>query len=109
MKQIQIICVCILTREVLEEKYTSCKNTFQSHKEYYCQHPLALKLLALQTEKEEIEKRIKAYDGEITIKEKELTHLTGNETCYHSHVYDQVDIQLYCVFITLWILCSLFV
>lgn len=77
----QIICVCLPTREVLEGKYASCKNTFQAYREYYCQRPLAQKLLALQTEKEEIERRIEAYDGEITIKEKELTHLTGNKAC----------------------------
>ncbi|XP_029700224.1 uncharacterized protein isoform X1 [Takifugu rubripes] len=79
--------------EDLEKKYTSCKNTFQSYKEYYCQHPLAQKLLKLQSDKEGIERRIKAYDEEITIKEKSLAHLTGNKKYHHSLVL-QLDIPL---------------
>ncbi|XP_041857658.1 uncharacterized protein LOC121650280 [Melanotaenia boesemani] len=63
--------------ELCEERISSCRNTFQSHKEYYYQNPLAQKLLLLQAEKEEIECRIKACDDHITLKQKELDLLTG--------------------------------
>ncbi|XP_037646118.1 protein SIX6OS1 [Sebastes umbrosus] len=63
--------------EVYEERITSYRETFQSHKEYYYQNPLAQKLLALQAEKEEIECRIKGCDDQITMKQKELDSLTG--------------------------------
>ncbi|XP_011608970.2 uncharacterized protein isoform X3 [Takifugu rubripes] len=76
--------------EDLEKKYTSCKNTFQSYKEYYCQHPLAQKLLKLQSDKEGIERRIKAYDEEITIKEKSLAHLTDISTT-SDEITDRAD------------------
>ncbi|XP_035532935.1 protein SIX6OS1 isoform X2 [Morone saxatilis] len=63
--------------EVYEERIASYRKIFNSHKEYYCQNPLAQKLLALQAEKEEIECRIKACDDQITMKQKEVEHLTG--------------------------------
>ncbi|XP_044074040.1 protein SIX6OS1 isoform X3 [Siniperca chuatsi] len=63
--------------EVYEERIASYKKIFHSHKEYYYQNPLAQKLLVLQAEKEEIECRIKACDDRITMKQKELDHLTG--------------------------------
>ncbi|XP_051260135.1 protein SIX6OS1 isoform X2 [Dicentrarchus labrax] len=63
--------------EVYEERIASYRKIFSSHKEYYCQNPLAQKLLALQAEKEEIESRIKACDDQITVKQKEVDHLTG--------------------------------
>ncbi|XP_068559438.1 protein SIX6OS1 [Cebidichthys violaceus] len=63
--------------EVYEERITGCRKTFQSHKEYYYQNPLAQKLLTLQAEKEEIEFRIKARDDQIIMKQKELDQLTG--------------------------------
>ncbi|XP_073329559.1 uncharacterized protein [Pagrus major] len=63
--------------EVYEERIASYRRTFQSHKEYYCQNPLAQELLMLQAEKEEIESRIKACDDQITVKQKELELLTG--------------------------------
>nr|XP_020506826.1 uncharacterized protein LOC109996851 isoform X1 [Labrus bergylta] len=65
--------------DVYEEKIASYKKTFQSHKDYYCQNPHAKKLLALQAEKEEIESRIKACDDQITMKQKELDNLSGQE------------------------------
>lgn len=70
--------ICYPTREVYEERIASYRKIFRSHKEYYCQNPLAQKLLMLQAEKEEIESRIKACDVEITVKQKELDHFTGN-------------------------------
>ncbi|XP_071321262.1 protein SIX6OS1 isoform X2 [Trachinotus anak] len=63
--------------EVYEDRIASYRKIFQSHKEYYCQNPLAQKLLRLQAEKEEIECRIKACDDQIIMKQKELDHLTG--------------------------------
>ncbi|KAL6100700.1 uncharacterized protein ACO6RY_07785 [Pungitius sinensis] len=63
--------------EVHEERMASCRKTFQSHKEYYCKNPLAQKLLTLQTEKEEIESRIRVCDDQIAMKQKELVQLTG--------------------------------
>ncbi|XP_070694467.1 protein SIX6OS1, partial [Pempheris klunzingeri] len=65
--------------EVYEERIASYWKIFQSHKEYYCQNPLAQKLFTLQAEKEEIESRIKACDYQITVKQKEVDHLTGNK------------------------------
>ncbi|XP_056245297.1 protein SIX6OS1 isoform X2 [Seriola aureovittata] len=62
---------------VYEERIASYKKIFQSHKEYYCQNPLAQKLIRLQAEKEEIECRIKACDGQIIMKQTELDHLIG--------------------------------
>ncbi|XP_035859779.1 protein SIX6OS1 isoform X1 [Sander lucioperca] len=63
--------------EVYEERIASYRKTFQLHKEYYYQNTLAQKLLTLQTEKEEIECRIKTCDEQITMKQKELDHLAG--------------------------------
>ncbi|XP_040003624.1 uncharacterized protein LOC120801129 isoform X2 [Xiphias gladius] len=63
--------------EVYEERIASYRKIFQSHQEYYCQHPLAQKLLKLQAEKDEVECRIKACDEQITMKQTELDHFTG--------------------------------
>ncbi|XP_030613780.1 restin homolog isoform X2 [Archocentrus centrarchus] len=63
--------------QVFEERIASYRKTFQEHKDYYLQSPLAEKLLLLQAEKEEIECRIKAWDEQITMKQKELDHLSG--------------------------------
>ncbi|KAM7407578.1 hypothetical protein PAMA_003345 [Pampus argenteus] len=85
-------------REVYEERISSYRKTFQSHKDYYCQNPLAQKLLTLQAEKEEIEFRIKACDDQITMKQMELENLTGNklfissESTFMSSVSDQQSI-----------------
>ncbi|CAK6954039.1 protein SIX6OS1 isoform X2 [Scomber scombrus] len=62
--------------EVYEERISSYRNIFQSHKEYYCQNPLAQKLLTLQAKKEEIECRIRSCDGQIALKQMELENLT---------------------------------
>lgn len=50
----------------------------QQHKEEYLQNPLATKLLKIQAENEEIERRIRAKEEEIIAKEKELKALQGN-------------------------------
>lgn len=75
----QQLFICHLTRKVYEERLANYRKTFESHKDHYCQNPLAQKLLTLQAEKEEIESRIKACDDEITMKQKELDLLTGNK------------------------------
>ncbi|XP_035459476.2 uncharacterized protein LOC118282490 isoform X2 [Scophthalmus maximus] len=62
--------------EVYEERIASYRKIFLSNKEYYCQSPLAQKLLSLQAEKEEIECRIKACDDQITRTQTELDRLT---------------------------------
>ncbi|KAM9346852.1 uncharacterized protein ABDE67_011166 [Symphorus nematophorus] len=69
-------------KEVYEERIASYKKIFQSHKGYYCQNPLAQKLLTLQAEIEKIESRIKACDDQITMKQKELDSLT-EQRCQH--------------------------
>ncbi|XP_016895561.1 protein SIX6OS1 isoform X2 [Cynoglossus semilaevis] len=58
--------------KLFEERITSYRKTYQSHKDYYCENPLAQKLLKLQAENEEIEERIKACDEQIMMKQKEL-------------------------------------
>lgn len=63
---------CNFTRKLFEERITSYRKTYQSHKDYYCENPLAQKLLKLQAENEEIEERIKACDEQIMMKQKEL-------------------------------------
>ncbi|XP_058472017.1 FK506-binding protein 5 isoform X1 [Solea solea] len=63
-------------KEVFEERIAGYRKIFQSHKEHYCKNPLAQKLLGLQAENEEIECRIKACDDQVTMKQKELHHLT---------------------------------
>lgn len=62
-----------------EERLASYRITLKSHKEHYCKNPLAQKLLTLQSQKEEIESRIKVCDDEITLRQKELDRLTGNQ------------------------------
>lgn len=81
---VQSFLICNPTREVYEERIASYRKIFRSHKEYYCQNPLAQKLLMLQAEKEEIESRIKACDDEITVKQKELDDFTGNKLFFIS-------------------------
>lgn len=68
-----------MNRQVFEERIASYRKTFQEHKGYYLQNPLAEKLLLLQAEKEEIECRIKAWDEQISMKQKKLDHLTGDK------------------------------
>ncbi|XP_069011355.1 protein SIX6OS1 [Embiotoca jacksoni] len=63
--------------EVYEERIASYRKTFQSHKEYYFQNPVAQRLLTLHAEKEEIERRIKACDDQIAVKQRKLDRLAG--------------------------------
>lgn len=75
----ELFFVLNLSREVYEERITSYRKIFQSHKEYYYKNPLAQTLLGLQAEKEAINSRIKVYDEQITMKQNELDHLTGDK------------------------------
>lgn len=56
---------------------------FEQHKEKYLQNPLAKKLLKIQAENEEIEKRIRVKEEEIIAKEKELKALKGNSSAMY--------------------------
>ena len=78
----ELFFICDPTREVYEERISSCRITLKSHKESYFQNPLAQELLALQAEKEEIEHRIEACDDQLTMKQKELDLLTSNRLFY---------------------------
>lgn len=92
INQFKLFFICNPTREVYEERIASYRKIFQAHREYYCQSPLAQKLITLQTEKEEIESRIKAWDDQITMKQKELDYLTGN-TCFISSQLVLVELK----------------
>ena len=50
----------------------SYRNVFQQHKESYCRNPLAKQLLAIQSEKEDIEGRIKALENQIALKQEDV-------------------------------------
>lgn len=76
MCPIAILCL----RKVYQERIESYKKVFQKYKEYYCESPLAKKLLMIQSENEEIERRIKACDGQIRMREKELEDQHGNKS-----------------------------
>lgn len=66
------------------EKYWK---VFQQHKEEHLQNPLAAKLLKIQTENEEIERRIRAKEEEIIAKEKELKALQGNSSAKYIRIF----------------------
>lgn len=78
-KQGWIVLFFNISRDVFEERITSYRKLFLSHQEYYYQNPLAQKLLELRAENQEIECRLKVYDEQFTIKQKELDHLTGDK------------------------------
>ncbi|KAI4893004.1 hypothetical protein NFI96_027334, partial [Prochilodus magdalenae] len=69
-------------RKMFEERIENYRTIFQQYKEEYCQNPLAKKLLSIQAENEEIEKRIRAKEEQITVNEKEMKDLQGvQDTC----------------------------
>ncbi|XP_029967138.1 uncharacterized protein LOC115402754 isoform X2 [Salarias fasciatus] len=82
-------------KDVYEERIASYRATFQSHKEYYLQNPLAQKLLMAQAEKEEIECRLKICDDQITMKQIELDRLTDPKVacCSTEDLPDSVYVQ----------------
>ena len=59
-------------RKEYEERIASYRNVFQQHKEFYCRNPLAKQLLAIQSEKEDIEGRIKALEDQIALKQEDV-------------------------------------
>ncbi|XP_053353436.1 protein SIX6OS1 [Clarias gariepinus] len=64
--------------QVFQERMENYWKIFRQHKEEYLQNPLATKLLKIQDENEEIERRIRAKEEEIIAKEKELKALHEN-------------------------------
>lgn len=69
---------------------------FEQHKEEYLQNPLATKLLQIQAENDEIEKRIRVKEEEIIAKEKELKALKGNSSAMYQIVY--LSFYIICIF-----------
>ncbi|XP_073701250.1 uncharacterized protein [Garra rufa] len=65
--------------KIFQERIESYKNVFQQYKDRYCQNSLAQKLLKIQAENEEIERRIRATEEQILEKEKELMAALGEE------------------------------
>ncbi|KAK0149505.1 hypothetical protein N1851_009761 [Merluccius polli] len=62
---------------VYGERIASYRNVFQQHKEFYFKNPLAKQLLAIQSEKEDIECRIKALEDQIAMKQEDLKTVVG--------------------------------
>ncbi|XP_045563860.1 uncharacterized protein isoform X1 [Salmo salar] len=60
---------CNEDMKVYQERMECYRKVFQQHRESYCQNPLAKQLLMIQSEKEELESRIKACEDQITAKE----------------------------------------
>ena len=59
-----------------QDRVENYKVVLRKHREQYHQHPLAQKLLKIQAENEEIERRIRACEEQIVAGEKE--RLQGN-------------------------------
>nr|XP_015214616.1 PREDICTED: probable DNA double-strand break repair Rad50 ATPase isoform X2 [Lepisosteus oculatus] len=64
--------------KMFRERIESYKEVFQQHKAYYCQNPLAQNLLQKQSEREEIEHRMRVCEKYIADKQKELQALQGS-------------------------------
>ncbi|RXN16990.1 myb V isoform X1 [Labeo rohita] len=65
--------------KIFQERIESYKNVFQQYKDRYCQNSLAQKLLKIQAENEEIERRIRATEEQILEKERELMAALGED------------------------------
>ncbi|XP_051761986.1 uncharacterized protein LOC127518835 [Ctenopharyngodon idella] len=65
--------------KMFQERIESYRNVFQQYKERYCQNSLAQKLLKIQADNEEIERRIRVIEEQIMEKERELTAALGEE------------------------------
>lgn len=72
---------------MFQDRMESYWKIFQQHKEEYLQSPLAKKLLKIQAENEEIEKRIRAKEEEIIAKEKESQALKGIISTRYQEIY----------------------
>lgn len=68
----------------------SYRNVFQQYKDRYCQNPLAQKLLKIQAENEEIERRIRATDEQVLEKERELMAALGNSSVSSSRISQNI-------------------
>ncbi|XP_016406498.1 protein SIX6OS1 [Sinocyclocheilus rhinocerous] len=68
--------------KIFQERMESYRNVFQQYKDRYCQNSLAQKLLKIQAEKEEIERRIRATEEQILEKERELMAALGNSPVF---------------------------
>ncbi|KAK2904670.1 hypothetical protein Q8A67_006469 [Cirrhinus molitorella] len=64
---------------IFQERIESYKNVFQQYRDRYCQNSLAQKLLKIQAENEEIERRIRATEEQILEKERELMTALGED------------------------------
>ncbi|KAF4108706.1 myb-like protein V [Onychostoma macrolepis] len=65
--------------KIFQERMESYRNVFQQYKDRYCQNPLAQKLLKIQAENEDIERRIRATEEQILEKERELMAALGED------------------------------
>ncbi|XP_051565504.1 uncharacterized protein LOC127447609 [Myxocyprinus asiaticus] len=65
--------------KMFQERIDSYMNVFQQYKDRYCLNSLAQKLLKIQAENEEIERRIRVTEGQIMEKERELTAALGED------------------------------
>ncbi|XP_016097530.1 uncharacterized protein [Sinocyclocheilus grahami] len=65
--------------KIFQERMESYRNVFQQYKDQYCQNSLAQKLLKIQAENEEIERRIRATEEQISEKERELVSALGED------------------------------
>ncbi|XP_026126914.1 uncharacterized protein LOC113108229 isoform X1 [Carassius auratus] len=65
--------------KIFQERMESYRNVFQQYKDRYCQNSLAQKLLKIQGENEEIERRIRATEEQILEKERELMAALGED------------------------------
>lgn len=70
----------------------SYRNVFQQYKDQYCQNSLAQKLLKIQAENEEIERRIRATEEQILEKERELMAALGNSPVSSSRISKKINI-----------------
>ncbi|XP_066544784.1 protein SIX6OS1 isoform X2 [Amia ocellicauda] len=64
--------------KMYQERTESYKEVFQQHKARYCQNPLAQQLLQKQSERDEIEQRLRTIDQQIAERERELQALRGS-------------------------------
>ncbi|XP_042587841.1 eukaryotic translation initiation factor 5B isoform X2 [Cyprinus carpio] len=65
--------------KIFQERMESYRNVFQQYKDRYCQNSLAQKLLKIQAENEEIERRIRATEEQILEKETMLMAALGED------------------------------
>ncbi|XP_026866642.2 uncharacterized protein LOC113577923 isoform X2 [Electrophorus electricus] len=73
---------CNQDMKMFQERIENYRKIFQQHKDEYCQNALAKKLLNIQADNEEIEKRIRAIEDQIIAKDKQLKALQGGrDTC----------------------------